>query len=162
MVRSDCRDAIEAFVNGDFARVHGLPAGCGLAELRAVLEPSAGEANGNLGEPTSPRTIRYFHSAKQREIVRAWFAGDRLTLIDVDFPTSDSIAAYVAALGEPEARLDYPWQDIVVERGEYVWPARGVVAAASAKVIRAGLFAPGTLADYRRDARYIGSYREEP
>ena len=64
-----------------------------------------------------------------------------------------------------EARLDHAWSVLVLPGAEWVWPARGMIVVVKdnvGAVLRTGLFVPGTLAEYRRVARYLEDEREEP
>jgi hypothetical protein len=155
MGRQDCRQAIAAFVHGDPATFRGLPDGCTAADVDLV----AGSATGYLGEPTSSRTIRFV-----TDDIRAWFDGDRLVRVDREYPPAPSWQAYVAPLGEPEVKLPFRWTNLELPDVEWVWPSRGIVVAAKADpgvILRAGIFVPGTLADYRREARFVSQYRDE-
>src|SRR5262245_7744121 len=60
MLRTDCREAIEAFVSGDPARLRGLPPGCTLADL----EVKDGWLRGQLGETISTPVIRELREGK--------------------------------------------------------------------------------------------------
>ncbi|HEX8110047.1 MAG TPA: hypothetical protein VF516_20095 [Kofleriaceae bacterium] len=167
MTRSNpCADTLAALVAGDLARVHGLPATCTLADLAAALSPLDGEGVSELGEPPARRRIRYVRAPGLAEPVQAWLDGDRVVLVDVERPpTPHGWQAYVAPLGPPEARLDYAWSVLVLPGAEWVWPARGVVVAvkdSTGAVLRTGVFVPGTLAEYRRVARYLSDERDEP
>jgi hypothetical protein len=158
MGRTECREAIEGFMSGDAARLRALPADCTLADASAVVPPLAGEARGELGEQIRTPTLRYFTVAKFGR-VRAWLDGEHIALLDAESPPA-ALDAYLHALGEPEARLDYAWEHTKLEGAELVWPARGVVVAASADVkgvIRVGIFPAMSLADYRRTTRYSGA-----
>jgi hypothetical protein len=157
MGRTECREAIEGFVSGDAARLRALPAGCTLADVSAVVPPVEGEARGELGEQIRTPTLRYF-TVPHFGRVRAWLDAEHIVLLDAEEPPA-ALDAYLHALGEPEARLDYAWEHVKLEGAELVWPARGVVVAASADVkgvIRVGIFPAMSLAEYRRTTRFVG------
>jgi hypothetical protein len=167
MVRSNpCADTIAALLAGDLGRVHGLPATCTLADIAAVLTPLDGEGVAELGEPPASRRIRYFRAPGLARPVQAWLDGDQVVLVNVERPaTPHGWQAYVAPLGPPEARLDHAWSVLVLPGAEWVWPARGMIVVVKdnvGAVLRTGLFVPGTLAEYRRVARYLEDEREEP
>lgn len=167
MARSNpCADPVAALVTGDLGRVHGLPPTCTLADIAAVLSPLDGEGVAALGEPPTSHRIRYFRAPGLVQPVQAWLDGDQVVLVNVERPaTPHGWQAYVAPLGPPEARLDYAWSVLVLPGAEWVWPARGVIVAVKdnvGAVLRTGLFVPGTLAEYRRVARYLEDEREEP
>lgn len=158
MPHPECRAAIEGFASADPARLVPLPNGCTLADARAVLHSLDAESRGQIGEqPTMAFAIHYFSSDKLPQLSVWVDRDDRVILIDADRPPV-SAEAYLRVFGEPEARLDYAWRGATLERGEHVWPARGVVVVASPDVtgvVRVGVFAPTTLADYRAKLRYI-------
>ena len=153
---TDCRTAIAAFATADPARVTGLPRGCTLADVARELTSLDASSRGSLGPEGGAFDVRYFKSAALAEI-HAWLGADgAVALLDADTPPG-VLDAFVAALGEPEARLDYPRSGIVLEKAEVVWPAKGVVFVAGTGVkglIRIGVFAPPTLVDYQARLRY--------
>ena len=98
--------------------------------------------------------VHYFSSAKLKEI-HAWVdQNDRVVLLDTDLPPGEP-AAYTAALGEPAARLDYQFAGATLPRAEQVWLQKGAVVVVGAKLIRVGVFAPTTLADYEASLRRV-------
>jgi hypothetical protein len=163
---SSCAESIAALASGDLGRVHGLPASCTLADVATTLAPLDGEGLSALGEPPVDHRIHYFRGPRLSELVEVWLAGDRVALVDIERPmTPRGWQAFVEPLGPPEARLDYTWSKLVLPGAEWVWPSRGIVAVVKENVglvLRAGVFVPGTLADYRRTARYAPDERDEP
>jgi hypothetical protein len=157
MSQSECQTAIEAFASADPTRLQALPAGCTLADAEAVLHSLGASSRGMLGSRSTALEIRYFSSPKLAEI-HAWIdSAGRVVLLDADRPPA-SAAEYLAALGEPDARLDYPWHGSPLPGAELVWTKRGAVLVSSSQVtgvVRVGAFAPVSLARYQSDLRYL-------
>ena len=155
---TDCSAAISAFASADPTRVRGLPATCTLADVSAVLTAQTGSSRGDLGTDGPAYDIRFFSSARLEQI-RVWIdERGTVAFIDAENPpgTHD---AFIAALGEPEARLDYVWGNVTLKNAELVWPGKGVVLVAGSGVkgiVRLGVFAPSTLAVYEARLRYNG------
>lgn len=161
---TDCSAAISAFASVDPPHLRGLSATCTLADLSAVLKQLDGSTRGLLGNDGSAFDIRLFSSAKLEEI-HAWIdSKGTVALLDADKPPGTE-AAFLAALGEPEARFDYAWgTGGTLQKAELVWPAKGVVLVSSGHVtglVRLGVFAPTTLADYQARLRYEDIETEE-
>lgn len=153
---TDCRAAIAAFASADPAQIRGLPATCTLADVSDVLTSLDASSRGALGPNSGPFDVRYYKSEKLPQIA-AWIDGTgNLALLDTESPPGAE-AAYLAALGEPEARLDYAWAGTMLAHAELVWPGRGVLVIASSGVrgvVRVGVFAPTSLAEYESKLRY--------
>ena len=160
---TDCSAALSAFGSADPARVRGLPATCTLADVSAVLTPQTGSSRGDLGADGPAFDIRFFSSPALPQIT-AWLDEKGVVvLLDAENPPG-TVAAYLAALGEPEARLDYVWGNVTLKQAELVWPAKGVVLVGGSGVkslVRVAAFAPTTLADYEARLRYNGEYLTE-
>jgi hypothetical protein len=158
MHTNDCSIAIAGFASGDPSQFLPLPASCTLADVGAHLQSLDTATHGELGEASHPTEIRWFSSAALPKIL-VWFdAAGHVIRLDADMPPSGSVAAYVKALGEPEHRLDYKWRASTLERGELVWLAHGVAMVAAPNgngLIRAAVFVPANLADYRAKLRFV-------
>jgi hypothetical protein len=159
MPKNDCIAAIEAFASADPTRLRALPATCTLADATAVLHAPRAKTRGMLGTRDSGLDVHFFASEQLAEIT-AWVdQTGRLVLLDAERPPGKE-AAYLTALGEPDARLDYVWGTSTLEQGELVWTARGAVIVAGPDVkavVRVGVFAPTSLADYNANLRYSGA-----
>lgn len=160
---TDCNAAISAFGSADPVTLRGLPATCTLADVAAALKPLDGSSRGELGPEAGAFDLHFFASPSLAQIT-AWIdARGRVVLLDAESPPGTA-AAFGAALGEPEARLDYTWGDVPLSKGEMVWPAKGVVLVASGggkNLVRLGVFSPTTLADYEARLRYNGEYASQ-
>lgn len=163
MPKSDCIAAIEAFASAEPARLRALPASCTIADVTAALRSLDATSRGMLGKRSAALAVHYF-AADQLPEIHAWADADgRVVLLDADRPPG-SAAAYTTALGEPDARLDYPWKGSPLAQAEHVWAARGAVVVASPSVtgvLRVGVFAPTTLADYEAQLRYLDIETDE-
>jgi hypothetical protein len=157
---TDCSAAISAFGSADPARLRGLPERCTLADVSPVLTSLDATSRGILGPEGESYDIRFFSSSALEQITVWIDSRGQVVFLDAEKPpgTAD---VFLAALGEPEARLDYVWGDVPLKSAELVWPAKGVVLVASSggkHLVRLGVFAPTTLADYQARLRYNGEY----
>src|SRR5579871_4218285 len=73
--RARCRATVEAFAKKEFAGLRGLPAGCLVDDVAAVLAKVGTPADGMLGEPPVKRRIQHFRAPAFGETVRAWLDG---------------------------------------------------------------------------------------
>jgi hypothetical protein len=145
-----CEDAIEGFLSGDPARLRGLPADCTLPDAFDRLGFSA-----LLGEPGTGYDV---HRSKRGKLnARAWLTtSNKLVLVDA---TEPPVAAY--GLGEPDARLDFTWRDVVMPNAEAIYLSRGIaVATDGPRVVRVAIFQPTTLDEYRRSLRFFDISRD--
>jgi hypothetical protein len=154
---TDCRAAIDAFASADPTKLRALPATCTLADATGALTSLDATSNGMLGTRDHGIEIHYFSSAKLKQI-RVWVdPAGKVVLLDTEWPPGAE-TAYLGALGDPEARLDYMWKGSARDKAELVWPSRGALVVAMSGVNgvhRVGVFAPTTLADYEASLRYV-------
>jgi hypothetical protein len=158
MPQSDCTRAIEGFASAEPARLHSLPTTCTLDDVKATLHATDATARGSLGTSSDWVNIYWFTSDKLKKI-RAWVdQRGHVILLDAEYPPG-SADDYIHALGEPDKKLDYPWNNVTVPAGEHVWLRSGATIVANAEyikgVLRVGVFAPGiSLEQYEKSVRY--------
>ena len=100
------------------------------------------------------------------EPIRVWSDQGVLLLLDGEYPEPPGDwTALRAALGPPEAKLDYRWGVVKVAGGEWVYPARGLTIFLTPtldNVVRVATFAPTPLAAYRQSLRPVSQLEERP
>ena len=151
-----CAEALRVLAAHDFPNWRGLPKGCALADVAAVLTPvSDGRAQVVLGGE-----IAFFGMYRSPAFVsplRVWTRDDVVLLIDADArELSGSLPGWLAALGEPAARLDHFTDGIRSKGGEWVYPERGLALfldGARQALIRFAVFVPTTLDGYTAHVR---------
>lgn len=160
MQHDDCHAAIEGLISGKPERLRGLPAAdCTVTRAKDLIDPIRTRV-GSLGEAGKSYSL---HEIVHADKAFAWLDNARVALVDVDEPPRP-LADYLTVLGEPEAKLDYTYRDTVRPDSDLVWPSRGIAIAASDEikgVIRVAIFAPTTLAEYKRSLRYFDVSRDE-
>jgi hypothetical protein len=153
MTVEPCREALEAYRRREFDGWAGLPAGCGLGDLRAAGAGVGDDAAaGRLGSPT--RQV-LFHAITLGEAAgpsRAWISGDAVVLLDCELPSVPGGAGrLVEELGPPAARRTARWDVLELPGGEWVWPDRGLAALVGGdgtRVLRLLAFTPAPLEGY--------------
>ena len=158
MSKSECALALEGFASADPARLRPLPATCTLDDARQLLQPTKAETPTFLGSADNPVRL-YFFNAEKFKTIRVWVdQAGHVILVDADYPTAPP-EQYFQVLGEPDARLDFPWDQSIVPKGEHVWLSRGVSIVSQPEytkgVIHVGIFPAGlTLDAYEKSYRY--------
>jgi hypothetical protein len=157
MTTTDCAVAITGFASADPARFRALPATCTLADVNRALHPLGSTTVGMLAHRDERMTIHWFSSEKLPEI-HAWVdAAGHVVLLDADTPPGTA-EAYVAAFGQPEARLDYRYKASVLKQAEMLWLRRGALVVADPGVkglVRVGVFAPASLEQYKAQLQFV-------
>ena len=157
MSTNECRAAVEAFASGDPKRLRGLPANCSLDDIRELIDPQRSYPS-SLGDPGTGYNVHEIKGTK----AMAWIKSNRVALLHANEP-SHAEADYLAALGPPEAKLDFTWQDTVRPNSDLLWLAKGISLASSPDfkgVLRVAVFAPTTLDEYKRSLRYFDVSRD--
>lgn len=164
MTTNECQTALTSFARKELANARGLPPRCSPDEVAAVLSPRGSPTEGTLGDRTL--VLRHYHASAYKEPVRGWFDGDRLVLIDVEYPEpSEGWQAFVTALGEPTAKLDFAWHIHTLPGAEWVYAERGIAVVVKPDpglILRLALFSPTSADRYERELRLVSKYREEP
>src|ERR1700690_2319611 len=102
---STCESVFQAFGARRFADWNGLPRNCNMSQLAAAVPwQMAGEGSGRIGRRSAQ--YRMLEVDGYPHAVRAWFGAGALLMLDAEYPDpSNTLAAEIASLGEPEARL---------------------------------------------------------
>src|SRR5215213_541583 len=149
-----CTAALHKFAAREFTDWTGLPDSCLLAEvtrLFRLVDEGAGLAL--LGE--KKREFRRLIVEGYERPVRIWSDGPKLLMLDVDYPSfSIDTSALLKDLGEPEAKLDYAWRTTRSEKGEWVYPDRGLalfLPTDASTVLQLGVFPRTTMQGYKQN-----------
>lgn len=164
-----CQQLVEAIRTRDPRGVRaGIPADC---SERALVEAFGlafeGEGSHVIGTRPGRRCrTRMLRAAGFDEPLRASLdeADGRVALLDVEYPELVvSPAEVLAGMGEPQTRLDFSWDTLMLERAEWVWPARGVALQVNPETdvwLRWMVFSPTSLDGYQADSRLVLGTRE--
>ena len=142
--------ALRAFVARDLAElatVGGLPPGLAVDDVAAELgaDPAA-FGRFFLGDPAQETFwcpvlgVEGFDNT-----IKIWFRDNKVVKLDGEWPELAPGAA--AVLGEPELELDHRLDVTVVERGEKVWPSKGIALRmnrSGSLVVSISMFPPTT------------------
>ena len=151
-VMPDCAAALDQLAHFDVAAWDALPR-CTLVELANHLDPSARSGlERKLG--AAQHVVRTKHVIVDLDASRELVLAIDRDLVRADFDDTQPAASIVDVLGPPAARLPYTLWGFTHPSGQWVWPARGVVAYIDPNgttVHHIGVFTPTDLASYRRD-----------
>lgn len=164
---SSCEAALALLAAGSFQEWQGLPPGCSIDDLTRYLgAPLGGPARAALGEDLQPTDFMVFQLGGQSRPLRAFDEQGRALLLDLEYPAlGDDADTLRAALGAPEAQLDFPWNVLVLREAEWVYPRRGLtlfINPDTRKILRWAVYAPTDLETYRRRLRLQLAERELP
>jgi hypothetical protein len=153
----ECGDARDRITRAELVRWPGLPSGCRPSELFPELsDDTSGWAVRPLGEEFEraafavidlPGYYRPTVSVRDGAVVLFDGMNPRLT---------GGLDPLLSDLGDPQARLDYCHGTLPVDRGEWVFPSRGVtlfVNTTGDAALHVALFRPVALQEYLRQLR---------
>ena len=149
-----CISALNNFAARDFIKWTGLPESCSLADVSQqfrLLDDDVGLIR--LGD--TKREFRIFAVPGYEHPVRIWFEGQKVLMLDVEY-TSFLLETPVLLkeLGEPEAKLDYDWGTMRLEKSEWIYVDRGLalfLAPDSSRVFHLAAFSRTTEQGYKEN-----------
>ena len=148
--------ALRTFANREFSGWTGLPPSCSLEEVTQhfpLLNDGVGLAR--LGR--RKRQFRMLVVEGYDHPCRIWLDGPQVLMLDVQYPTFlPDVTVLLNGLGEPEAKLDYVWGTLPIERGEWVYPNRGLtlfVTPSNLSVLHLAVYLRTTLQTYEENFR---------
>ena len=163
---SDCAAEVRAFLEKRFAQLRGLPAACRVDDVATELGGRAALDSSCLGEQRRQASFQVAVVPGFTDPIRVWYDQGGLLMLYADFPEPPGgWTALRAALGSPEAKLDYRWGVVTVAGGEWVYPSRGLsvfLTPALDRVVQIADFAPTSLTAYRRSLRPMSEEEEFP
>ena len=163
---SECASEVKAFLEKRFAQLRGLPAACRLDDVATELGGRAAPDGGWLGEQGRQASFRAAVVPGYADPIRVWYDQGALLMLYADFPEPPGgWTALRAALGTPEAKLDYRWDVVTVAGGEWVYPSRGLsvfLTPSLDRVVQIADFTPTSLTAYRRSLRPMSEVEEFP
>ena len=123
-----CRIALQLFAEKQFVNWRGLPQGCSLADVTTMFSlANKGVGSGHLGRSQRQVEFRMLQVKGYKHPVRAWFDSTKLAMLDAEHPgLEQQLSSVLASLGEPEAKLDFYWDIVEIEKGELVYASRGI------------------------------------
>jgi hypothetical protein len=167
MPRDTCQEAIDQFLRKDFATWRGLPRECDLERISTVLTLGEGTRRLDLGREHRPSQVRVARVDGYEEPLEVCHRDGQIAKISVRFPKLGDVAAALAGLGEPDAKLGYYYSSVPVlhEDGEWVYASKGITLFMSSdkrNVVALSVYAPTTVAAYERELHYVEAPREHP
>lgn len=167
MSRDICQEAIQQILRKDFVTWRGLPRECELERVSALMSLGEDTRRLDLGQERRPTYARVAKVDAYEEPLEGWHREGRVAQISVRFPGLSDVAALLAALGEPDAKLGcyYSGVPVLDEEGEWVYAGRGITLFMSSdrsNVIALSVYEPTTVAAYERELHDVEEPRELP
>ena len=145
-----CATALQIFAAREFASWAGLPE-CSFEEVTQQF-PLLSEGVGLARLGRNKRQFRMLVVPGYEHRVRIWTDEAKALMLDVQYPSFPSeVSVLLQQLGEPEAKLDYDWGTMRIEKGEWVYADRGLalfLAPDSSRVFHLAAFSRTTLQGY--------------
>ena len=158
-----CASALQNFAARDFARWNGLPESCSLAEVTQQFSlMNDGHGLARLGK--IKREFRMLVVDDYDHPVRVWSDESRVLMLDVEYPSLLSgVADLLNHLGEPQAKFDYDWHMMRIEKSEWVYADRGLtlfLSSDDSRIFHLAVFPRTTMQGYEENFRlHLGERR---
>lgn len=164
---SNCAPTLEGLLRKELATLPGLPADCTLDALAARIEIDGEDRRGVLGQAVNPSVYRGARAAGYDDTVKVWHEGGVVLKLVFDLPKLADPPALLAALGAPDAKLDFFPSTVpkLREKGAWVYASRGLTLFLSGdgkNVVRFEVYPPTTAEAYQRELFHTEAPRERP
>lgn len=162
-----CDATLDSFLRKELAALPALPRNCTLDAIGGRLQLGTVDRRGFLGQEPREAMYRGAQAAGYDEGIQVWHREGTVLKLVADLPGLRDVPALLAALGEPEARLDFYPSTLpkLRERGVWVYGNRGLALFMSGdnqNVIRVEVFPPMPATDYQRELFRTEPPREVP
>lgn len=148
-----CASALQIFAAREFASWTGMPE-CSLVEVTQQF-PLMNEGVGFARLGKNKRQFRMLIVAGYDHPVRIWTDDEKVLMLDVQYPSFPSeLAELLKQSGEPEAKLDYDWGTMRLEKSEWIYADRGLalfLAPDASRVFHLAAFSRTTLQGYEEN-----------
>lgn len=154
----EIEEALRKFAQRDFSNWLGLPNSICLEDVtHQFLLEDDWRGIGRLGLAQREATYVNITIKGFERQVQVWLNGNRIVLMDVEYPTLPSeLAVLLNQIGEPEAKLDAYLGVFQLEQSEWVYPSLGLTLFVNPEnyiILRLAVFVPSTLDDYLQHLR---------
>ena len=126
--QNDCTAFVRQLRTLDFSRMRGIPKHCDSMQLHHHFPAIAGTpGRGVLGQARRP--TEFWLSSAVNDFcgqLRIWFRREEIVRLDLDFPLSFDWERQTEGWGQPQARQDYYFDNILFKQAAYVWLLRGI------------------------------------
>jgi hypothetical protein len=164
---SNCAPTLDSLLRKELASLPGMPADCTLDALAARIQIDGADRRGVLGQAGHASVYRGARADGYDETVKVWHKDGVVLKLVIDLPKLVDPPALLAALGAPDAKLDYYPSTVprLRAQGAWVYAARGLTLFLSGdgkNVVRFEMYPPTTAAAYQRDLFHTEAPRERP
>lgn len=164
---SNCAPTLDGLLRKELASLPGLPADCTLDALAARIQIDGQDRRGVLGQARHPSVYRGARADGYDETVKVWHKDGVVLKVVFDLPKLPAVEALLAALGPPDAKLDFFPSTVpkLREQGAWVYAARGLTLFLSGdgkNIVRFEVYPPTTAAAYQRELFHTEAPREFP
>lgn len=153
------------FIELDLIAWQGLPPKITLSKVNKEFPDLSEEAGvGFLGSKPIQAHFKVLPSSNFSPPLQIWYLNDQVLKIEGSHPQIKNLdlEQLLQNLGEPEAKLDFNYDIGFIEKGEWVYPKRGLSLCRleSGKVVKLIGFHPMSLEQYNSEIRYDEPIRE--
>ena len=144
-LENPCQEALTLLESGRFELWQGLPANCSIADMHRRWGPFDDSlVPGLLGQEAAEFTVVPVSGYDSEP--RVWVRDEHIVLIDIEYP--ELTAVQLTQLGQPAARLDTYWHQLLLRQAHWVYPERGLsllVNPGNNELLHLTLFTPTTV-----------------
>jgi len=156
---------LSSFFELDLISWQGLPSMLTVAEVSKKFPALSEESGlGFLGSKPIQANFKVLPASNFLPPLQIWYLNDQVIKLEGSHPQIKNLdlEQLIQNLGEPEAKLDFNYDISFIEKGEWVYPKRGLSLCRleSGKVVKLIGFHPMSLEQYKSEIRYDEPIRE--
>lgn len=154
--QNNCAEFVNQLRALDFSQMLGAAEHCNSEQLLSSFPAMAKTpGRGLLGQKRRPTTFWLSDSVSGFcSQLRIWFLEDEILRLDLDFPLSFNWQQQSKDWGEPQARQDYYYDNMLLNQLAYVWLQRGIsflFNAEKSAIIQVLIYQPCSLEHYNSE-----------
>ncbi len=164
MKPTDSIHALQQFDQRQFSDWHGLSPECTASDVANYAGGDLSQSGTHwLGEKKLAASFVSLAFQGYEDPVKLWFRGDQVVSLEAEYPQLDDAKALLASLGKPDATLDFYFDIMLNQGGEYVFCEKGITLFMDSQredAVKISVYPPMNLDDYKANLYYLEPPRE--
>lgn len=159
-----CESIWTKFISGEFIDWNENLE-CSINDLKEIIGNESDSRKYFLGKNSVVTYFTFVKTATYKEPVKIWHRDNMIVKIEVELPALKNDKEIINSLQDPDLQLDYYYDIMLEEKGEWVYYNRGIMLQLNKdrnKILRLAIFPSSTKQNYLNDLYLFEQPREFP